>query len=276
MCGQHDVDYNRSIWHILEDAVEDFLHFDGRFFRSVRYIFTRPGFLTKEFIAGCRQRYMHPVRFYIFASFMLFSVSVLMNHQLTPAEKARAKAEAGTGDLKEAALRMKEAEATSPEAKTALSWIDDPLRIHIDAKDNVSVKDFVGEFWHLLPLMLFLCLPLLAMVLKLVYIRSGRLYVEHLIFALHIQTFAFLSFIGIKAAAALVRLAGANYESTVGGILLLGMFFLIWRAFMTVYGQGLIKSMISFMLVLFAYGMVLVLAFAGVGYASIYFVARNA
>ena len=275
-CGQHDVDYHRSFWHIAEDALEVFVHFDNKFFKSTRYIFTRPGFLTTEFLAGRRARYMNPVRFYIFASFMLFAVSVLTGHHMTPVEKAAAKAAAGTGDLREAMARVKEAENISPEAKEALSWLDDPLRIKIDAKDNISAEDFTREFWHLLPEMLFFCLPFLAMVLKLVYIRSGRLYVEHLIFALHIQTLSFLSFIVVKAGGALGMLAGTNVKSRVGAILLLGMFFLIFRSFRTVYGQGRVKTALSLILVLAGYGLILVVAFAGLGYASIYLVARDA
>jgi hypothetical protein len=54
----------------VEDGLEGILHFDGKFFTSARYIFTRPGFLTTEFIAGRRARYMHPVRLYFFASFL--------------------------------------------------------------------------------------------------------------------------------------------------------------------------------------------------------------
>ena len=75
-CGQHDVDYHRSIWHIVEDSIEGFFHLDGKFFRTVRYLFTRPGFLTREFIAGRRERYANPIRFYIFVSFVFFVIPV--------------------------------------------------------------------------------------------------------------------------------------------------------------------------------------------------------
>jgi len=51
-CGQHDVDYCGSFWHLTEDALEGALHYDGKFFKRARYIFTRPGFLTTEFVAG--------------------------------------------------------------------------------------------------------------------------------------------------------------------------------------------------------------------------------
>lgn len=94
-CGQKDVDYNRSFWHIVEDGLEGLLHFDGKFFLSARYIFTRPGFLTAEFVAGRWARYMHPVRLYVFASFLFFAVSVLAGHRASPAGNPAASAAAG-------------------------------------------------------------------------------------------------------------------------------------------------------------------------------------
>jgi len=286
-CGQHDVDYNRSFWHVLEDAVEGVLHFDGKFFKSARYVFTRPGFLTTEFIAGRRVRYANPVRFYFFASFLLFAVSVLMSHQPTAAEKALT-----VKDVKEAERNLSAAKRESPAVKPAPeadpkltihaesvkqgSWLDNPFQIHVDAGDNVNVKEFTDEFWHLLPVILFFCVPLLALVLKLVYLGSGRLYVEHLIFSLHIQALAFLSFIVIKAGGAFGLLVGTETESTVGTILMLGMFYLIFRAFRTVYGQGRFKTALKLLLVFFAYSLILIFASAGLAKFSIFLITRNA
>jgi hypothetical protein len=286
-CGQHDVDYNQSFWHVLEDALEGVLHFDGKFFKSARYIFTRPGFLTTEFIAGRRVRYANPVRFYFFASFLLFAVSVLTSHKPTPAEKAQVvnDVKAATGNIKEAAKAPPAVQpAPAPKPPPGIhfnttvegSWLDDPFQLKLDDNDKVSTKAFTDEFWHLLPVILFFCLPLLALVLKLVYLGSGRLYVEHLIFALHIQALAFLSFIVIKAGGALGSLVGTGTKSTVGTLLVLGMYYLIFRAFRTVYGQGRFKTLVKLLLVFAAYGLILIFAFAGVAAVSIYLVARNA
>src|SRR5665213_2904880 len=93
-CGQHDVDYHRSLWPILEDSLEGFLHVDGKFFRTVRLLFTRPGFLTKEFNAGRRVAYTQPLRLYIFASLLFFTASLVIKHPPTQAEIAQVKANA--------------------------------------------------------------------------------------------------------------------------------------------------------------------------------------
>ena len=278
-CGQHDVDYSGSFWHIVEDGLEGALHFDGKFFKSARFIFTRPGFLTTEFIAGHRARYMHPVRLYIFASFLFFAVSLLTSHNWNPREGSALGASAGKnlGTVEELAPKRKEAPlvpATSqiPPAAVKRSWLDDPLRITVDPQDKVSKKDFTNEIWHLMPAMLILCLPLLALILKAIYLKSGRPYLDHLIFALHVQAVAFLSFLLIKASGSLASLASKEVESIVGFILLLGMFGLIYRSFRTVYGQSRGQTALKLVLALAGYGLVLLFAFVGIGAAAGYLV----
>jgi hypothetical protein len=283
-CGQHDVDYSGSFLHIIEDALEGALHFDGKFFRSARYIFTRPGFLTTEFVAGRRVRYMHPVRLYVFASFLFFAVTLLMSHGVrsdaaaAPDSSAKAN-KAASPDSKEiggpGGMPKVHVNLSPPPDHATRSWLDDPLSITVDPKDKVSQRDLANEIWHLLPAMLILCLPLLALVLKLVYIKSGRPYLEHIIFAIHIQALAFLSFILIKAGGSLASFVSKDFESMVGLILLLGMFLLIYRAFRVVYRQGRVKTAFKFALVLFGYGLILIFAFVALGNSSSYLVSRG-
>jgi hypothetical protein len=282
-CGQHDVDYNRSILHVVEDALEGFMHFDGKFFRSARYIFTRPGFLTREFIAGRRASYANPVRFYVFASFLFFAFSVLTSHRPAPPEKAAAGADAGKaapgkddgppGAAKPPAGLKVDVSRGLGENQ---SWLDDPLMIRSDSLDKAGLRELKAETWHLLPEALFVCLPLLALVLKLAYLGSGRLYIEHLIFSLHIQAFAFLSFIVIRVGGLLGSLAGKGAESAAGTLLLLGMYVMIYRAFRAYYGQSRMRTVFKFLLVGAVYGLILLFVLVGIVAASTYLVTRNA
>ena len=139
-CGQHDVDYRGSAGHILEDAVEGALHFDGKFLKSARLLFSRPGFLTNEFIAGRRTRYTHPVRFYVFASFLFFFFTFVTGHRAPAGPQAPAPAaQAGTLKVRTQSLGKNE------------SWLENPIRIQVDSSDGVSEGELSKEFWHLLP-----------------------------------------------------------------------------------------------------------------------------
>jgi Protein of unknown function (DUF3667) len=73
-CGQENLEPQESVWHLFTHFFNDITHFDGKFFSSVKYIMTRPGFLTSEYIAGRRMSYLNPVRFYVFTSFLFFLI----------------------------------------------------------------------------------------------------------------------------------------------------------------------------------------------------------
>ena len=63
---------------------------------------------------------------------------------------------------------------------------------------RMPVEEFLTELWSelllRLPTAMFLLLPVFALMLKVLYLRSRRYYVEHFIFALHYHAFAFLLF----------------------------------------------------------------------------------
>jgi hypothetical protein len=262
-CGQHDVDYNRSFGHVLEDALEGFLHFDGKFLRSARYIFIRPGYLTNEFVGGRRVRYANPVRFYVFASFLFFAVNLLMNHLYARRAPVAPHAPAlASVSVAGSHVIFRQMDPTEP------SWVEAPLRIQTDPGDTVSAPELEREIWHLLPEALFVCVPLFALILKLAYLRSGRPYVEHLVFALHVQALTFLGLIGLEILGYASSRFGPRFEDKVGFAVLLGIGALVYRSFRTVYGEGRRRTLLRMALVGLAYGLVLVGVLAGVGSLS--------
>ncbi|WP_172623248.1 DUF3667 domain-containing protein [Flavisolibacter ginsenosidimutans] len=54
--------------------IYDVLHFDGKFFHTLLYIFTRPGFVAKQYVQGKRMSYLDPIRMYLFTSAVFFLV----------------------------------------------------------------------------------------------------------------------------------------------------------------------------------------------------------
>lgn len=52
----------------------DITHFDGKFFVSLKWLIRKPGFLSAEYIAGRRARYLHPIRMYVFTSAVFFII----------------------------------------------------------------------------------------------------------------------------------------------------------------------------------------------------------
>jgi hypothetical protein len=78
ICGQENVVPKETFWQLLTHFVYDITHFDGKFFSSVKYLLTRPGFLSLEYMRGRRNNYLNPIRMYVFTSafFFIFFFSV--------------------------------------------------------------------------------------------------------------------------------------------------------------------------------------------------------
>jgi len=74
ICGQENVETKESAWHLISHFFQDITHFDGKFFTSVKLLITRPGFLSREYMAGRRASYLNPVRLYVFTSAFFFLI----------------------------------------------------------------------------------------------------------------------------------------------------------------------------------------------------------
>lgn len=74
VCGQENLAPKESFWSLLTHFVYDITHFDGKFFSTIKYLLFKPGFLSKEYIRGRRASYLHPIRLYVFTSFVFFLI----------------------------------------------------------------------------------------------------------------------------------------------------------------------------------------------------------
>src|SRR5437764_14084719 len=78
-CGQHAIDYRRSIFRVLLDAADSFLNWDTKFLYSMNQLLVHPWQLTNDFNAGRRARYVHPLRLYLIASIVFFLLARAIN-----------------------------------------------------------------------------------------------------------------------------------------------------------------------------------------------------
>lgn len=77
-CGQSIKTINRPWREVLGELVVELFDFDGRMLRSLRYLLTRPGFLSYEYVNGRRFSYTSPVRMYLLISLVFFFVLPLI------------------------------------------------------------------------------------------------------------------------------------------------------------------------------------------------------
>ncbi|WP_162944717.1 DUF3667 domain-containing protein [Flavisolibacter nicotianae] len=74
VCGQENVVTHQKFWSLAKHFIFDILHFDGKFFHTLLFIFTRPGFVAKQYVQGKRISYLDPIRMYLFTSALFFLV----------------------------------------------------------------------------------------------------------------------------------------------------------------------------------------------------------
>ncbi|WP_153659649.1 DUF3667 domain-containing protein [Chitinophaga sp. SYP-B3965] len=79
-CGQENVETKESFGHLIGHFFQDITHYDSKFLLTFKYLFTRPGLLTKKYTDGHRMDYVNPIRLYVFTSFVFFLVFGIVNH----------------------------------------------------------------------------------------------------------------------------------------------------------------------------------------------------
>jgi hypothetical protein len=106
-----------------------------------------------------------------------------------------------------------------------------------------------------LPNMMFVLLPILALINKVLYIRSRRYYVEHLLFFTHLHVFVFLVLGAVIIGNSLFALVpgGVHPPGIVSAAVWIAVLAYVYLAMRRVYGQGRFKTFGKFALLLIAY-----------------------
>lgn len=73
-CGQENIETHQNFWQLSRHFVFDIFHFDGKFFDTLKQLLFHPGTISKEYVMGKRQRYLDPIRMYLFTSAVFFLV----------------------------------------------------------------------------------------------------------------------------------------------------------------------------------------------------------
>ncbi len=109
--------------------------------------------------------------------------------------------------------------------------------------------------------MVLCCIPLFALVLKILYIFKRRFYVDHLIFALHTHAFVFLSTVIIIGLGFLCAMQSAALTAVVCTVLGIVVFVQLLLAIRRVYRQNWLATLFKFALGSVIYLMMLTFAF---------------
>lgn len=112
VCGQSVHSVLKPLHGLLEDALDIVSPIDGRVVHTIPPLFMRPGFLTLEYFAGRRKRYVAPFRLMFalcllafFVTQIVFDPDVVMDQPATATVTVPAFAQAHTADEVQRALQ---------------------------------------------------------------------------------------------------------------------------------------------------------------------------
>lgn len=163
-----------AIGELVREVVSEAFELDGRVFRTLRPFFLRPGYLTREYISGKRARYTSPFRLFLAAT-LLWLASGFIAEQFDDF------------DGPDANMMMIEMDESSDG-----SWFAQQTQAFKSLPETEQAKRIASAARESLPKAALLLIPAFAALMKLLFIRQDRYYVEHLVFALHVHAFGFV------------------------------------------------------------------------------------
>ncbi|MEO5967265.1 MAG: DUF3667 domain-containing protein [Ferruginibacter sp.] len=215
-CGQENIEPKESVFHFISHFVNDIVHFDGKFFSTIKYLLFRPGFLSKEYVKGRRASYLDPVKMYLFTSFVFFFMffSIFKIDNINVEGKISEGANPNTKlisvisdstDYKNAidgvtsfttydsleTIRIGNGNYSSKAEYDSLikagkindSWLERKInyqQIKLNNKyantQGKFIENLLESMIHNFPKMLFFSLPFAALILQLLYIRRKQFY----------------------------------------------------------------------------------------------------
>ncbi|HKQ14368.1 MAG TPA: DUF3667 domain-containing protein [Steroidobacteraceae bacterium] len=196
-CGQ-DSHASLSFGDFVHELLEGLFHVDSKFWLTLRTLLARPGLLTEQYLAGKRLTYSPPFRSYLVISIVYFVLASLL-------------APSGSRVLGENGQELTAADCAKMAAHPgwALRFVPDIAGSCERALSN-NARALTSAMENLLPKVMFVVLPLVALVQFWIFRRQRPMYLENLVFVLHFQSFYYLASVLALLVAGVSALAGAK------------------------------------------------------------------
>ena len=174
--------------------------------------------------------------------------------------------EGGIGFSLDSASRVDRSVSSYDSAQDALppaqrdSWLKrlakrKTIDLNVRYKDNSKglMEEFMNVLLHNFPKLLFVSLPVFALLLELLYIRRRKqfYYADHGIFAIHVYIYSFISLLFIFAINAISNLTGWKWLWLFNLAIILYTIYYYYKAMRNFYRQGRAKTFFKYMFLLF-------------------------
>jgi hypothetical protein len=232
VCGQRVVPANPTVRELAGDAWNELTGYDGRIMETLRGL-ARPGFLTREYIAGRRAHYLPPIRVYLFVSVIYFVIAASVPDELAATQTGSV---AGPGRMRIGVTETDGDKRVTAEDRAELlkqvdsaPWYVRPM-IRAVAEDPAA---FRSRMFTVMPRVFFALLPVFAAIVALFYRR--RHFPTALVFAVHLHAAVFLIF---SISEGLKFTGNQHLAERVAAVLTIVFAVYALKSFRAVYGGG--------------------------------------
>jgi Protein of unknown function (DUF3667) len=251
-CSQAANVHVPTTMELVHELLEGLTHSDSRLWRTLKYLWFKPGRLTQEFVAGKRIAYLPPFRLYLILSLLFFLIFSFSHSdvQIIKFDTQRTSASSITS-CADFNVFENHPEWNERVRQTCLKAVRD---------NGESLRHAVIST---LPKAMFIFLPLVALLNMLLYWHPRYRYAEHLLFFVHLHAFFFSALIlsvSVSNAAQLwPGLKGASdvLNSLMDWTMAIYAFIAIRRVFAKSWTGAFFKSVALFFVYMIMFGLTL-------------------
>ncbi|MBB5203075.1 hypothetical protein HNQ51_000368 [Inhella inkyongensis] len=219
-CGQDTANHPPSLWEFVHEFLLHYVAFEGKLWKSLWGLLAKPGFLTTEYLAGRKQRYVLPLRLILTLGLVFFlvikaepgdnllvldppakaaqrgpqSAASAAAARLDPVAQAKEKAKADY----EADRQKEQEEPTGPSDDEQFEKLTQQLPVpmasalkrsqaRFKADSNAEMKRVAARMLALAPYAVLCSLPFYAGLLALLYRSRRQPFGAHFVFAMHLH-----------------------------------------------------------------------------------------
>jgi hypothetical protein len=278
VCGQENTEPKETFRGLITHFIYDITHFDGKFFDTTRHLLLRPGYLAYEYLRGRRAAYLNPVRMYVFTSAFFFILFFSFLRDISSNDRAVVRITEGDSlnyrpfenpDLPWTVREYDSLQHSLP-ASERQNWFGNMITrkmISVNERYGNNGKQFWNDanekFTHSVPQMMFVSLPLVALVLQLLYYRRKQYYyANHVIFTINLYIAVYLLLLVFYAFEGLYTVTGSNIFQVLRSVIMLLIFFYTYKAMRNFYQQRRAKTVFKFMVFLVSFMILMLLLMA--------------
>jgi len=256
-CGQKNVGL-LTFRVIINDFLDNIFSIDSRLSLTLKCLIFKPGYLTTEYWAGKRKKYLPPFRLYLVLSVIYFLLTPMLKngHYITSKEiplSQKGRALINVNEYPDRVQGLVWFEFTPEEIQNNNLIKYFHTGILIAEKRDMTLE---GIMYSNLPTAMFILMPFMAVIfLQILYRKKKLLYSHHLITILHLHAFIFLLYTISNIFIAFIP----DYWSSFSLFFNIIFIIYIYLLMKTVYINSWLQTLGKFIILMVTYSLTLIL-----------------